>query len=758
MADLTTSGKYLYGYAQTTGTANIHSLSDVVIRAWFKLKGLDIDSSFDSYGSSSTVPIPTESEIGAIKAVLKESIVDILGAVASELESSPDAFDPMTSHFSADHTGFDKILDGITVTMNGTVLSIVITPFTPLDAAITANGGNPVVTIDISNISFTPDPVAPAAPAVVNCDAAGPNRILVFWEASASTDAIGYNVYQGGTRIASVTSTAYLVPGLSPDTSYTFSVRTFDAAGNLSGETSAATIKTDPAGTDTTAPESPYLQATARSSNRIDLSFESYGAAGYVVYRDGVAIEKTFLENYTDTPLSAGSTHAYTVQAFDGAMNFSGFSNAVSATTYQGTSGTLDTSFGTGGVVTATIATQTFAATSVALQQDGRVLVTGYTCVTDSSPASGVPASGEQVVLLRYGGDGSVDPSFGSAGQVITSAGSGARAYALALQPDGKIVVAGPVSNGTGSDFLVARYNTDGSLDTTFGSAGMATTAVSPYLPGTIGPVASDPYAVFIQADGKIVVTGDMYEYRGVLYYGRSLVVRYNSDGSLDSSFGSGGIVVSSFDPPPTSLVWWSEATEAAALQADGKLLVAGGASNFGGRFSGLIARYNGDGTLDTTFGSGGVTSGTEPTINSMALQPDGKIVVDEGGYLVRYNTDGTIDSGFTTQQESPYATDSSTVAIQTDGKFLVTGAYTLPDNAGGITVCMNQCPPSPADLVLQRYNSDGTPDATFGSAGTVMTGFNGNIRYRAALQQDGRIILTGSGYVQSDLILRYLP
>ncbi len=752
MADPAASGRYLYGYAQTTGVANIHSLSDVVIRTWFKLKGLDIDSNFDSYGSSNVVPVPTEGEIAAIKAVLKELITDILGAVASELASSPDAFDPMTSHFSADHTGFDKILDGIAVTMNGTALSIVITPFTPLDTAITANGGNPVVTIDMSKISFAPDSVAPVAPAVVNCYVTGPNHILVFWDASASTDVVGYNVYQGGARIASLTSTAYLVPGLLPDTPYTFSVRAFDAAGNVSSATNAVTVRTDPARTDTTPPDAPYLQATARSSNRIDLDFESYGAAGYVVYRDGVPIEKKFSGSYTDTPLSAGSTHTYTVRAFDGAMNFSGLSNAVSTTTFLGTSGALDSSFGAGGVVTATIANQTFAATSVALQQDGKVLVAGYTYV-----GGDIPAQGEEMVLLRYGTDGSVDPAFGFAGQAITSGSSGARAYALAVQSDGKIVVAGPVSNGAGSDFLVLRYNIDGSLDTTFGSAGMVTTLVSPYLSGAIGPVASDPYAVFVRSDGKIVVTGVVHQDYLMLYHGRSVVVRYNSDGNLDSGFGSGGIVVSSFGKESDSDSWWSDATEAAAVQADGKVLVAGGASG-GGRFSGLIARYNEDGTLDATFGSGGVTNGTGAMIHSMALQPDGKIVVDEDNHLVRYNRDGTNDSGFAAQQEGPYARADSALVVQTDGKLLVTGAYTLPDYGGGFIICANQCPPDPADLVLQRYNSDGTPDITFGSAGTVITGFDGNIRYRAALQQDGRIILTGSGYHRSNLVLRYLP
>ena len=190
--------------------------------------------------------------------------------------------------------------------------------------------------------------------------------------------------------------------------------------------------------------------------------------------------------------------------------------------------------------------------------------------------------------------DGALDPTFGNRGRVKTDFHrSNDLAYGMALQPDGKMVVAGISFIGisaTGGDFAVARYNTDGTLDSSFGVGGKVTTDFG---------LTDQASSVAVQPDGKIIVAGGTY-----LSFpaagGQFALARYNSDGSLDTSFGVGGLVRTSFG---------SSGCFAAALvlQRDGKI-IAGGTkyidlqtnSDFG------LVRYNSDGSLDSSFGSGG--------------------------------------------------------------------------------------------------------------------------------------------------------
>ena len=331
-------------------------------------------------------------------------------------------------------------------------------------------------------------------------------------------------------------------------------------------------------------------------------------------------------------------------------------------------------------------------------------------------------------------GDGDLDSTFGLGGKVTTDfSGRSSGAAALALQSDGKIVVAGDVLSATGPpDFAVARYNTDGSLDSSFGSGGRVTT--------DFAGRSDNGTAIAVQPDGKILVAGGAN--LGATQFDFALV-RYNANGSLDSTFGPGGKVTTDFNGG-------LDAASAIALQADG-MIVAAGFATAGDPHMALV-RYNPNGTLDTTFGTGGKVitdiNGTRDFANAVAIQPDGKIVA--GGStlvpavsfvmfaLARYNTDGSLDSTFgsggkvTTQVVFGDGEDDEifALAIQPDGRILAAGEANFAQDFG-----------------MVRYQSNGSPDTAFGTNGVVTTDFNGTIdRARGmVLQIDGRIVLVGA-------------
>jgi uncharacterized delta-60 repeat protein len=256
-----------------------------------------------------------------------------------------------------------------------------------------------------------------------------------------------------------------------------------------------------------------------------------------------------------------------------------------------------------------------------------------------------VSVGGLAFTAAAYGQAGELDSSFGGDGKVTTDVTPrGDFATEVAIQADGKIVVVGGASWEKNPKFVVLRYNADGTLDTSFGGDGRVTTDFT--------RTEDAAWGVAIQADGKIVAAGDAGLRTG---NSRFAVARYNADGTLDTSFGGDGKVTTQFtrkDDPVSSLV----------IQVDGKIVVAGGASHNGTNPNFALARYNADGTLDASFGGDGkVTSdfgGRRDYANAVAVQADGKLL--EGGItrfsrtagrsrfaLVRYNADGTLDTGF---------------------------------------------------------------------------------------------------------------
>jgi uncharacterized delta-60 repeat protein len=272
--------------------------------------------------------------------------------------------------------------------------------------------------------------------------------------------------------------------------------------------------------------------------------------------------------------------------------------------------GSLDASFGTGGLVTTDVLWGSDYAKSVAIQADGKIVVAGYS----------YGSTGKDFAVARYNSDGSLDASFDGDGLVTTNVGTGDDlAYSVAIQTDGKIVVAGRASqSGTGVDFALARYNTDGALDTTFDDDGLVMTAFT-----SSEDIA---HSVAIQADGKIVVAGSAHWPGPPFTPGNSdfAVARYNVDGSLDTAFSSDGKVTTDFG----SAV---DRATGVAIGADGEVVVAGHSDRVGTSYDFALARYNADGSLDTTFdGDGKVTTdfGAPDYLGGIAIQADGKIVV----------------------------------------------------------------------------------------------------------------------------------
>jgi uncharacterized delta-60 repeat protein len=389
-----------------------------------------------------------------------------------------------------------------------------------------------------------------------------------------------------------------------------------------------------------------------------------------------------------------------------------------------GSAGELDAMFGTAGLVTTSLQGDAVAEAAV-VQQDGKILVAGY---------SGI-GTATNFTLVRYDSQGMLDPSFGTGGVVTTVLGQSSAATSLAVQPDGKIVVAGSVVVGIQPDFGLVRYDQDGSVDGTFGDGGMVTT-----------DFGSNELAVFVavQPDGKIVAAGGADE-GGVLAKSFS-VARYNPDGSLDTTFGSGGKTSANFAS-------FGERAEAAALQPDGKIVVAGNAL-LGVWQDFAVVRFNGDGSLDGTFGSGGkVTTdfeGQGDLATSVAIQPDGKILAAGGagfpaggqaGFgLVRYNTDGSLDGMFGTggkvMTDFGVSGDGvEAIVLQPDGKVIAVGQTTTPTFTG--------------DFALARYNANGTLDTSFGTGGLVTTDFAGgsDVANGVALQSDGNVVSVGASY-----------
>ena len=331
---------------------------------------------------------------------------------------------------------------------------------------------------------------------------------------------------------------------------------------------------------------------------------------------------------------------------------------------------------------------------------------------------------------------GDPDPGFGTQGVAFTDfGGSNDEANALAIQPDGKIVAAGTLRKESGNDFALARYNEDGSLDPEFGDAGKVITDFGG---------GEDCFGVAVTADGKIVAVGRTFNRQDSKF--DFAIIRYKQNGKPDTGFGNGGRIVADFFGS-------SSQARAVAIQTDGKILVAGWCIRDDQDF--IIARYDAEGKLDPSFGTGGVTAtdfGSDDVLSGIALQPDGRIVaagttinVNVGARMIclaRYDSNGSLDPGFDVNGKVSTETAASgeeahAVVIQPDGKILV---------AGDATPFSQSADSSNTDFALRRYTPGGTPDLDFGVNGKVTTDFMSVLDQARGLrlQSDGKILVAG--------------
>jgi uncharacterized delta-60 repeat protein len=387
--------------------------------------------------------------------------------------------------------------------------------------------------------------------------------------------------------------------------------------------------------------------------------------------------------------------------------------------------GTLDTSFDSDGIVITTFSGFDANVQSLLIQPDKKII------------AAGTISKGglNQFGLARYNYDGSLDESFGNLGKVISDYPDLMLLSSIALQSDGKIVVAGNLFNSsfTISHFVLVRYNTNGLLDTTFGIDGRVITNLSDKLDKIT--------SIVIQNDGKILASGTTSDDSNFSDFS---IVRYNSDGTLDPSFGNNGITI-------TSIRTW-DFGYAMVLQDNNSIVVSGSTSNefnpvFGPDYDFLVLKYDKYGVLDATFGNGGsiiigTTEANEKAL-SVNILPDGKIVIGGEHHIMKYSfmisqllPNGDLDTSFGNNGVVLNELTSQfieSVAMQTDGKFLIT-EY---NGTGG---CCS------ADIKLIRFLADGNFDYTFGSNGIVTTNFlnENNQANSIAIQDDGKIIIGG--------------
>jgi uncharacterized delta-60 repeat protein len=405
--------------------------------------------------------------------------------------------------------------------------------------------------------------------------------------------------------------------------------------------------------------------------------------------------------------------------------------------------GSLDSSFGVAGKVRSDFANEFDALSALALQPDGKLIIAGKLYRKPLGSVQDNP-----LVLMRYNSNGTLDTSFASGGKFIGTVGLVENFSAIVPLANGKILLGGTGYNG-GEDFALARFNSDGTVDTTFGINGSVLTNPGGADIGT---------SLIVQPDGKILLAG--FGGRPNEQASAFIVVRYDAAGNRDRSFGNNGIAEVRFSDGFDEVAGF-------ALQPDGKMVLAGERDFNAKNRSFALTRLNSDGSLDTGFGSDGkVTTnflGAPCEATAMALQPDGKIIavgrslqpdIEQPDVLVmaRYNADGSLDKSFGSEGMVSYdffgrGGEAHNVAVLRDGKIIVGGIVGYERSA------------RPFDFALLRYNKDGHLDPDFDGDGLVTTDFSdvSDDAYAMAIQPDGKIILGGTSGDQTsrgDIVL----
>jgi uncharacterized delta-60 repeat protein len=427
---------------------------------------------------------------------------------------------------------------------------------------------------------------------------------------------------------------------------------------------------------------------------------------------------------------------------------------SVTAPSATAAPGELDPSFSSDGRVTTLSTSATFVPRALAIQADGRIVVAGYSCDTDTCGPSG----DSSFRLMRYTADGGLDTDFGSGGTVTTAVGGGrSQAFDVVIEPDGAIV-AGGVASTNASDpgsFALVRYRSNGALDPNFGSGGEVVQPI-----GDGFDAISD---LAMQPGGSLVAVGQA-DQGGPTWVA---LARFGAGGALDPAFGNGGSVLGggapytfgaagavlpdgrivavgawgassavedyrfttvrssaegAVEPPWTAAVGssYSFANAASAL-GDGRVLTAGVATDPGGRAGMALVRLTAAGGLDPSWDGDGVALarlGESSVGADLVLLPDGRAVaaghvedVDRVSFMVaRYGSDGSLDHGFgaggfaVTSFAGATVARATAIARQPDGRVLVAGLVCDPQGRGA------QCSGGTARLALARYLADPVP------------------------------------------------
>jgi uncharacterized delta-60 repeat protein len=401
--------------------------------------------------------------------------------------------------------------------------------------------------------------------------------------------------------------------------------------------------------------------------------------------------------------------------------------------------GGLDLNFGGNGRVTTGFKAGPSSASAVAIQPDGMIVAVGS--VESRRPL------GSRFAVVRYRRSGRLDRTFADDGRATIKFRRFSFALAIALQGDGKIVLAGRVNVSDDGFFALARMRPNGTLDPRFGGDGKVTT--------DFGDRSAFALAVAIQADGKIVAAGTSFRCGGddAVF----ALARYRRSGRLDRTFGNDGKVTTEIGSPCEEDTHIS----ALAIQPDGKIVVAGSGhpDGAGSGSTFVVARYDSEGALDPTFGENGVVTtafSDESAAHDVALQTDGGIVA--GGWssipgsfipgrfsLARYDTGGSLDPSFggdgmvNTRFPGGRAI-ANAVALHADGAIVA---------AGGTS----------GSFALARYSKDGQLDSTFGADGMVTTRFaaGGSTAEDVAIAQNQKIVAAGSAG-RKFALARYTP
>lgn len=394
--------------------------------------------------------------------------------------------------------------------------------------------------------------------------------------------------------------------------------------------------------------------------------------------------------------------------------------------------GTPDTSFSGDGVAQITFADYNLGASvtgGVAIQSDNKIVLAGK--VQRSSGKSAV----SDFALARFNADGMIDENFGSGGKVTTHVRDFEEPGSIAVQPDGKILIGGYSTNGANDDFALIRYNANGSLDASFNQTGIVlATFDDPTF--TIDFIED----IILQPDGKIIAVGGTSPFGAGSRYDFA-AMRFNTDGSLDTSFNGTGKIKFSLDANHD----WAHGV---VLQPDGKIVIFGEILQ---NHTLGIARLNANGTFDNSFDQDGkviiLIPNSEFYPSEAALQIDNKFLITgnliSGGNntdfaVIRVNNNGTLDSGFgsggVSRTDFGVNDAANHVVIQPNGKIFAVGmAHGAPNNP---------------DFGVARYNPDGSPDNSFGTNGKIARDLGNNFNdfgTSAAVQKDGKIVVAGT-------------